>query len=118
MPTKANVEIQVDGKVVAHLPNNRFTWVSVPAGTRTIAVGWPSFPDMRARLQIEFAPGESYLLKYDSVFGREVTLFGSKRDPIPGVTHDGRGGYTRIRLQPNDTIPDVVKSHGYVVGAP
>ena len=118
MPTKANVEIQIDGQLVAYLPNNRFTWINVPPGRHTVAVGYPSFPDMRAKLEVDFVEGQSYLIRYDSQVGREMSLFGIHPAPIPGVTNDGRGGYTRIRLFPSTDIARIVEQYHYVVAQP
>lgn len=118
MPTKKNVEVQIDGAVVANLPPSRFTRVSVPAGEHTVAVGYPSFPDMRARLVVSFVEGETYVLYYDSLMGREKSFFGIRPDPVPGVTGDGQGGFTRVRLLSPAEVPRVIAQYPYVVPRP
>ena len=118
MPTKANVEVQIGGKVVADLPPSRFTRVSVPAGKHTVAVGYPSFPDMRARLDLSFVEGETYVIYYDSLVGRQKSLFGIRPDPIPGVTADGQGGFTRIRLVAASEAARITTQYPYVAPRP
>lgn len=118
MPTKRSVELQIDGTVVADLPPARFTRVSVSAGEHTVAVGYPSFPDMRARLVVSFVEGETYLIHYDSLTGRQKSLFGIRPDPVPGVTGDGQGGFTRVRLMPPAEVPRVIAQYPYVAPRP
>lgn len=118
MPTNANVEVQIDGVVLADLPPSRFTRVSVPAGKHTVAVGFPSLMDMRARLVISFVEGETHVIHYDSVVGRQKTLFGIYPDPIPGVKVDGQGGFMRIRLVPPAEASRVIAQYPYVAPRP
>lgn len=118
MPTKGTVQVQVDERLVAVLPPNRFTWVQVPHGRHVIAVGYPSFPDTRARLVIETSPGKDYLIHYDSKRGTDFIRFDDRREPEPGVTPIGRGGFTRVRQLPSANLMSVVQNYRYVPAAP
>jgi len=118
MPTKANVDIQIDGKGVGYLAPGTFTWIAVQPGKRVVGVGYPSFPNMRPELEVEFAPGEKYLVEYDSKFGREFSWFGTREAPQPGVRWDGKGGYTRIRMLSISGLDQVVNERRYVSNQP
>ena len=118
MPTKANVDIQIDGTGVGFVAPGSFTWVPVQPGKRLIGVGYPSFPSMRPELEMEFAPGQRYLVEYDSKVGREVTWFGTREAPMPGVKWDDQGGYTRIRFLPIRGLSHVVDRYRYVSNQP
>lgn len=118
MPTKANVDIQIDGKGVGFVAPGTFTWVTVQPGKRLIGVGYPSFPNMRPELEMEFAPGQRYLVEYDSKVGREFSWFGTREAPMPGVRWDGRGGFTRIRAMPISGLGQVVDHYRYVSNQP
>lgn len=118
MPTKANVDIQIDGTGVGFVAPGSFTWVTVQPGKRLIGVGYPSFPSMRPELEMEFAPGQRYLVEYDSKVGREISWFGTREAPMPGVRWDGQGGYTRIRFLPISGLSQVVDRYRYVSNQP
>lgn len=118
MPTKANVDIQIDGKDVGLVGPGSFTWVKVQPGKRLVGVGYPSFPNMRPELEVEFAAGQTYLIEYDSKWGREFSWFGTREAPMPGVRWDGKGGYTRIRVLPISGVGQVVDHYRYVSNQP
>lgn len=118
MPTKANVDIQIDGTGVGYLAPGTFTWIVVQPGKRMIGVGYPSFPNMRPELEMEFVPGQKYLVEYDSKFGREFSWFGTREAAQPGVRWDGKGGYTRIRNLPISGLNNVVGEYRYVSNSP
>jgi hypothetical protein len=114
MPTKANVRVEIDGKLVALLPDNRFTWLPLGPGRHAIRVGYPSFPDMSKTLEIDALPGQKYLVQYRGDAGAPLMqLFGAGGTPL-GTYRTGRMASTNLDLQPNKTIEQVTETLLYV----
>lgn len=81
-PTKANIQIGVDGKTITSLPDNRYTQFQVPPGVRILSAGYPSTPDMTARLTMILSAGQTYILRYSSG-DHGPSLLGKSTEPMP-----------------------------------
>lgn len=116
MPTKANIKILIDDKIVAWLPDERFTWFQIPAGKHSISAGYPNPFNSNANLNLSFNPGEIYLLQYSGTAKHDFSLFG-QHDEIEGLTRQG-GGWIRLQVLPKNGVSNVLNSLSYVVAKP
>jgi hypothetical protein len=78
MPTRANVEVRVDGRRVALLPDNRLTWFRLAPGRHVLKVGDPFVLALdAATVELEVAAHGSYALRYlASADAPGIPLFG------------------------------------------
>jgi hypothetical protein len=78
MPTRANVEVRVDGRRVALLPDNRLTWFRAAPGRHVLQVGDPFVLALdAATLELEVAAHGSYALRNLASAGAPgIPLFG------------------------------------------
>ncbi len=117
MPLKANIQVGVDGKTLMLLPDNRYTWFQVPAGPRVLSAGYPSFPDMTAKLPLDLAEGQTYVLRY-STGDRGMSLIGQYDEPVPvGMTANGRY-WTRLQSLSGGDISQWLGGLEYVATNP
>jgi hypothetical protein len=116
MPTKVNLDVKVDGQAVALLPPSRFTWVRVTTGKHQLSVGYPSFPDMSAKIEMTIEPRKIYLFKYLSSAGGGLMPVNNGG----GVTlvQMGSRPWTALSPESENNIAAVVSSYGYVPAHP
>lgn len=78
MPTRANVEVRVDDRRVALLPDNRLTWFRVAPGRHVLKVGDPFVLALdAATLELEVAAHGSYAVRYLASAGApSIPLYG------------------------------------------
>ena len=116
-PNRGNVQIGVDGKTLMSLPDNRYTWFQVPVGVRVLSAGYPSTPDMTARLTMILSSGQTYILRY-SAGDRGTSLSGKYAVPVtPGTTARGRF-WTRLELLTDNDISRWAQELEYVATNP
>lgn len=116
MPTKANIQIVIDGQPLAWLPDNRFTWFKIPAGAHSISAGYPGVIKSYATLNVAFNPGERHVFQYSGSARSEFSLFGDHAE-IEGLTRQGPG-WIRLEKRPSSEVTRVVDSLPYVVAKP
>lgn len=118
MPTKANVKIEIDGKLVGLLPDDRFTWIAVEPGKRAVRIGYPSFPDMSKIVELNVEPGKSYVLQYrGSSGGADMPLFGAGGRVI-GTVQVGSRAWTSVDVHPSETVDELTTLLPYVAAMP
>jgi hypothetical protein len=118
MPTRANLRIDIDGRPVALLPDNHFTWVRVHAGKRLFTTDYGALVDMSAKLEVELAESAVYLLRYEGgTRGTDVPLFGTGGRFI-GTVEVGERSRPRLHQVPVSDLESVTKTLPYVPARP
>lgn len=112
-PRQGNVDVIVDGKRVAALPDNRFTWVRVPAGYRDVVVApADAFSYVGLEIRIHAQAGKSYLLQYLArEDGGPALVYGHGRRAV-GVAPSSTG-FQRLAVLPDQMIDRVVRDLRY-----
>jgi hypothetical protein len=116
MPTRANVEVRVDGRRVALLPDNRLTWFRVAPGRHVFEVG-DSFvlATNAATLELEVSAQGSYALRYLASAGAPgIPLFGLNGKYM-GTAQVGPASWRRLVQEPLTVLDVMTAQLPYVV---
>ena len=114
MPTRANLDVKIDGKKVALLPPNRFTWIKVRPGRHALSVGYPSTPDMSAKFELIAEVDKIYVFKYLSSAGGGIVPLMGPGGALIGTMQMGSRPWTRLVQEAESTLPSLMSSHEFV----
>jgi hypothetical protein len=118
VPASGHVTVQVDGRPVAVLPDNRVTWFRVAPGRHVLRAGTPYFPDPSATLELNLAAGATYVLRYHRDAGDgDLPVYG-RGGWLAGVVRTDEAGWHDLQLVPGATPAQVTSKLEYVEARP
>jgi hypothetical protein len=118
MPTRRNVNIQIDEEIVAVLPDDHFTWVAVKPGLRKVRIGYVTLHDFSKTVELNFEVNQKHLIRYHGDAGStSIPVFGYRGLFLGAIqTEPRRGASTHLELLPIDKFSDLVEAYPYFTG--
>jgi hypothetical protein len=113
MPTKVYARVNVDGALMATLPDTMYTWVQVPAGTHTVTAKFPLLAGVKeAEFSSVFESGKTYYLQYSGgAPNARIPMYGAGGVMIGSM--DGGGSFwNKLSIVENDRAEQAIKVFG------